>query len=92
MRYRRNGIKTTMDGINVYRPRIYPNIPVSNFDLYVMSEMGDRLDTLANTYYNDPTLWWVIAAANNIHTAPIGLREGTILRIPADYTAVISQF
>lgn len=91
-RYKNNGWKIDSDGRKVYRPLIYPDIPMSNYDLYVMSEAGDRLDTLANEYYKDPTLWWIIASANNIHTAPLGLREGTILRIPADYSSVIANF
>ena len=91
-RYSNNGSRKTFDGITVYRAKIYPDIPVSNYDLYVMSESGDRLDSLANQYYRDPTLWWIIASANNIHTAPIGLRPGTILRIPANYLEILKQF
>ena len=34
-------------------------------EFYITKE-GDRLDRLAGTYYNDGTLWWVIAAANGI--------------------------
>jgi hypothetical protein len=91
-RYLNNGSKKTFDGRTVYRSRIYPDIPISNFDLYVMSESGDRLDSLANQYYKDPTLWWIIASANNIHTAPLGLKEGTILRIPANYLDIVREF
>lgn len=91
-RYTRNGTKIDVTGKKVYRPFIYPDIPMSNYDVYVMSEDGDRLDTLANQYYQDPTLWWIIASANNIHTAPIGLRAGTILRIPANYESIIEDF
>jgi nucleoid-associated protein YgaU len=91
-RYKNNGSTKTFDGRTVYRPFIYPDIPVSNYDLYVMSEAGDRLDSLANQYYKDPTLWWIIASANNIHTAPLGLREGTILRIPANYMDILQEF
>jgi nucleoid-associated protein YgaU len=91
-RYLSNGSKKTIDGKTVFRPKIYPHIPLSNYDLYVMSESGDRLDSLAYQYYNDASLWWVIASANNIHNAPLGLREGTILRIPADYQQVVNDF
>ena len=28
---------------------------------------GDRLDTIAQKYYNDSTLWWIIAIANKVH-------------------------
>ena len=68
---------------------LYPNIPLRDDDVYVMTEMGDRLDTLAFQYYQDPTLWWIIASANNIHTAPIGFKDGTILRIPTNYQEIL---
>jgi hypothetical protein len=54
-----------------------------------MVETGDRLDTLANDFYKDSTLWWIIASANNIHNAVFGLRDGTILRIPSNYIEIV---
>jgi hypothetical protein len=91
-RYINNYIKRTSDGRVVYQSKIYPNIPLSNEDIYVATETGDRLDTLAYQYYSDSTLWWIIASANNIHNAPIGLKEGTILRIPQNYIQILSAF
>lgn len=44
----------------------------------------DTLDTLALTYYNNPTYWWVIAYFNDIQDAFINLKEHfDILKIPA---------
>jgi hypothetical protein len=57
-----------------------------------MTETGDRLDTLAFQYYEDSSLWWIIAAANNIHDAPMGLQDGTILRIPLNYIQISNNF
>ncbi len=57
-----------------------------------MTETGDRLDTLAFQYYEDSSLWWIIAAANNIHDAPMGLQDGTILRIPLNYIQIENSF
>jgi len=91
-RYTNNYIKKTSDGRTVYQSKIYPNIPLSDEDIYVATETGDRLDTLAYQYYSDSTLWWIIASANNIHNASIGLREGTILRIPQNYIQILSAF
>ena len=73
-RYFNNSIKKTIDGKLVYKPRIYPNIPLTDADIFVATETGDRLDTLANQFYKDSTLWWIIASANNIHDAPIGFK------------------
>jgi hypothetical protein len=91
-RYYTAKTKKTFDGREVYRPKIYPNIPLRDDDIYVATETGDRLDTLAYEYYKDQTLWWIIAAANNIHDAPFGLPDGTILRIPQNYIQIVSNF
>ena len=40
-----------------------------------------RLDHLAGFYYQDPTLWWAIAAASNIGWG-MQLPAGTHIRIP----------
>jgi nucleoid-associated protein YgaU len=61
--------------------------------VYVVTSIGDRLDLLAFQYYNDATLWWVIAMANNNVTKGLMFPEpGTQLRIPTDLNAVIASF
>ncbi len=47
-----------------YTNVIYPEIPPTSEDVYIRTKVGDRLDRLANTYYGDQTLWWVISRAN----------------------------
>jgi hypothetical protein len=91
-RYQNNETKTTNDGRRVYRSKIYPNIPLRDDDIYVITETSDRLDTLAYQYYRDASLWWIIAAANNIHDAPLGLKDGTVLRIPQNYIEIVNNY
>ena len=91
-RYQNNETKTTNDGRRVFRSKIYLNIPLRDDDIYVATETTDRLDTLAYDYYKDASLWWIIAAANNIHNAPYGLKDGTILRIPQNYIEILNNF
>lgn len=91
MRYTNTSIKKTTDGKTVYIPTVLPDIPETNTDIYIATETGDRLDTLAYTFYKDVSLWWIIAAANKIHNAPIGFPDGTILRIPLSYTKILSE-
>jgi hypothetical protein len=90
-RYFSNDIKKTKDGREVYKPKIYPNIPLMDNDIYVATETGDRLDTLAHQFYQDSTLWWIIASANNIHNASFGLQDGTVLRIPKDISQILTK-
>ena len=91
-RYENNKSKKINDGRVVYRSKIYPNIPLRDDDVYVATETGDRLDTLAYQYYEDASLWWIIASANNIHNAPFGLKDCTILRIPQNYIEILVNF
>jgi nucleoid-associated protein YgaU len=70
---------------------IYPIVKPSDTDLYIISEKGDRLDLLANKYYGDQTMWWIIATANNINDATFYVEPGIQLRIPADTTKVLND-
>ena len=56
----------------------------SNNDKYyeVKNMEENRLDILALKFYNDSSLWWIIAHANNIFDAFTEITRGTILRIP----------
>ena len=91
-RYDNNEIQRIRDGRRVFRTRIYPNIQPSDDDEYVITQDGDRLDLLAYEFYNDQSLWWIIASANNIHNAPIGLAPGITLRIPQNYIQIQNKF
>jgi hypothetical protein len=91
-RYISSETKKIGDGRTVYRPRIYPNIPLRDDDVYVATELGDRLDTLAYDFYEDSTYWWIIASANNIHGAKFAFEPGTVLRIPQNYIEIIRNF
>ena len=91
-RYQNSRTKRLFDGRTVYRPKIYPNIPLRDDDVYVATELGDRLDTLAFDFYEDATLWWIIKCANNIHDAKFAFEPGTVLRIPQNYIQIINNF
>ena len=63
-RYQNIGITRNSQGVSYYRTTQYPEVPLSVNDIYVISADGDRFDLLANQYYGDPTLWWIISIAN----------------------------
>jgi hypothetical protein len=46
-RYDNNKIQKLKDGRRVFRSRLYPNIPLSDKDIYIVTQTGDRLDALA---------------------------------------------
>ena len=64
-RYTSTPVITTQDNpkrrfINVK----YPDIPRDFSDTYVYTTQGDRYDMLAQTYYGNSSLWWIISRAN----------------------------
>lgn len=90
-RYTFNETKKLSDGREVYTSKVLPKIPKTDDDLYIAVQGGDRLDSIAQEYLGDSTLWWVIATANQIHDAPFSLPDGTILRIPANVNGFLSK-
>lgn len=71
-------------GARFYSTTTYPKIPLSVNDIYVLTGKGDRLDLLANQFYGNPNLWWVISSANGeIPKNSLNIPLGTQLRIPS---------
>ena len=81
-------------GSTYYRTTLYPEIPLSGDDIYIMTDFGDRLDILASQFYKDVSLYWVIISANpqNINFGSIFLPPGTQLRIPMDMNSIIISY
>ena len=92
-RYQNIAITKYQDiGSQYYLNNIYPEIPLSNDDDYVITVLGDRLDLLAYDFYNDETLWWIIASANSLPGDSLYLEPGIQIRIPANPSGIINQF
>jgi len=81
------------DGKRMYKTVRYPEIPRSVNDTYVFTTIGDKFDTLAQQYYGDSSLWWIISIANNnllqnSLTPPIGSQ----IRIPSDPFEIVAEY
>ena len=50
-----------------YKSIIYPVIEQLSSDIFIIAKETDRLDIMAHDYYNDDTLYWIIALCNNIY-------------------------
>jgi hypothetical protein len=92
-RYQNIAITQSLNGPRHYIESKYPEISFSNNDIYVITTVNDRFDVMAQTYYGDSSLWWIISLANdflpqNSLYAPIGIQ----LRIPSNVNNVISNF
>jgi hypothetical protein len=75
-----------------YSNNVYPSIPVSAEDDYVIAVLGDRMDLIAFDFYGDPSLWWIIASANALPGDSLYLEPGMQIRIPFNVTAVLNQY
>ena len=88
-------IKTrVLDRKRYYTAIKYPEIPLSVDDFYVITTIGDRLDNLANQFYEDVNLWWVITSANPdiIKRDSFMLEPGIEIRIPANLQTILENF
>lgn len=68
-------------GKRYYSSTFYPQIDKTENDAYIISDRTTRLDLLANQYYDDSELYWIIAICNNIQGS-IFVEPGTQLCIP----------
>ena len=82
------------EGKRYYKPLRYPEIPLDVQDLYIITVSGDRLDLLANQFYNDVRLWWIIPSANpdKVRRDSYALQPGIELRVPTNQDAIIKEF
>ena len=90
-RYNFTPMKVNKDGKRVFKPTIYPRIPIRDSDIFIYPKFGDRLDNLAFKYYGDVSLWWIIAKANGLDEAHIGLEVDNQIRIPVDINPILNQ-
>ena len=89
MRYNNSKILESKTGTKYLSSKIYPKILPNDNDIYIISEQGDRLDLLANKYYQNPSMWWVIAVANNLNDANFSIEPGLQLRIPSNINEIL---
>ena len=91
-RYKNIKLNKTEDGKLSRKNALYPSMPLSEEDIYVIATAGDRYDTLARQFYKDSTLWWIIAYANNHQRASLVVTPGAQLRIPANKSLAIDLY
>ena len=91
-RYQGVPILKTSSGVRYYKSVKYPDITLSEDDIYIIASFGDRCDLIANDYYQDQKLYWIIQVANDIPRDSIYLPEGAQIRIPQDIAGIIQAF
>ena len=91
MRYKNNKIRKDINNIRYYKPTIVPNILIKDTDIFVFPVYGDRFDTIAQRYYDDSNLWWIIAKANEISDGRLAPDPLKRLRIPTEIDSILES-
>lgn len=92
-RYKNITITNTDEGRRYRTNAIYPEIPPSDNDTYIIATGADRYDTLAQQYYGDSSLWWIISSANaTANRASLIPTPGLQIRIPYNKQEAVNSF
>tara|TARA_R100001377_G_C3179329_1_gene106014 strand:+ start:133 stop:456 length:324 start_codon:yes stop_codon:yes gene_type:complete len=81
-------------GDKYYTTVSYPEVGARESDIYIESEFGDRLDSLAYQFYSDVTLWWIISIRNpnKVNFGSLFLTPGSQLAIPQDVSRIVDGY
>lgn len=79
-------------GKQIFESVTLPNIPPTDNDIYIITTIGDRLDSIATKYYGDPRYWWILSLVNELGAGTITIEPGTQLRIPPDPLPIIQEY
>jgi hypothetical protein len=84
--------KNSLTAPSFYVNAIYPDIPLSDNDSYVITTLGDRLDLMALDFYGDTGYWWVIASANSLPGDSLFPPVGMQLRLPVNLPSILTDY
>lgn len=87
--YKKAFKRRNVSGILHYSTAFFPDISEEEYanieTVQHVWKVGDRYSKLAATYYDDPTMWWVIALFNRKPTeAHLKLGDLVFIPIPLD--------
>ena len=91
MRYDSAKVRKDKNGTRYYKPTIVPNVPIKDSDIFVYPVYGDRFDIIAQRYYKDSNLWWIIAKANELSKGQISPDPLKKLRIPIEIDDILES-
>ena len=75
-----------------YLSRIeYPPIPLRDSDILIRGVFGQTFMNLANQYYENKNLWWIIARANQ-QTESVYMVPGKEYRIPQEIKLILQEY
>jgi hypothetical protein len=77
-----------------YNTVSYPELGARESDIYVETEFGDRLDSLAFQFYGDTTLYWIISIRNpnEVSFGSLYLSPGSVIAIPQNINDIVDSY
>jgi hypothetical protein len=69
----------------------YPIIQSKDTDVIHYVSYEDTYMRLAHKYYDDQSLWWIIARANNNFTGNFTMKIGEKIKIPMEVGEILKQ-
>ena len=70
---------------------LLPEIVRHPSDTIITARSIDRLDLLAHRFYNDRTLWWIIALANKLPGDSLFVEPGLKIFIPSNINKIMND-
>ena len=89
-RYSYTKVKKDKNGVRSLKITRYPEILVRDTDTFHFARDFERFDWLAHKYYNDSTLWWILAKANG-YSHESRPKVGDKIRIPRDINSILQE-
>ncbi len=83
--------KDKVKGVRYKSTTLYPQIQRKNSDITYYTKFGDSYGSLAHKYYQDNSLWWIIAKANEGFKGNIKFKVGEKVTIPMEIGGIISE-
>jgi nucleoid-associated protein YgaU len=74
----------TIDEVEHWEMAELPVIVAAQDDTFYQVNQEDRIDLIAQRFYGNPELWWVIAVANGLDLLPNDLKPFSTIRIPSN--------
>lgn len=74
----------TIDSVEHWEKAELPTVDAAQDDLLYQVNQEDRIDLLAQRFYGNAELWWVIAVANGLDLLPNDLKPFSTIRIPSN--------
>jgi hypothetical protein len=84
-------VKKRIDGKQHYQTLIFPTFEERSDDIVIQINDYTRLDVIANDFFKDSTLWWIISVYNNLDGSSLYTTGKQYLRIPSDIQTVYNK-